>query len=576
MKKILFTLIVCFMTSALVFAADEVSVSSITISPEEVSVAAGETVSFEASALDSLGTAQDVELTWSLAGEIGTISDDGELTTTTAGTGVVTVAYGDITAQATVTVTEAAGGDGEGGGEDIVPVAISPEESTVEVGDTIEFEVTVTDTTGAVVENPEVTWAVADTLIGTIDENGVFTAVAAGATTVTVASGENSATATVTVTEAEEEDGGDGEEEVKLIEIFPATASVVVGETIQFEAALKDSAGNELEITEITWSVDDTARASIDETGLFTAITEGEVTVNAMIGLLSAEAEVTITGTGELPEGVNTVTVQRQHPDGKITQFGSAIIENNTITLGGIPYPFNYLNGGSLFFPENSLSDDIVITIKLPAKAKQSNSKKDVEFEGDIVSAVTFEVSVAGEAIHPFYFDEPIVLTLPFKRGLLKNLDIDPMALGMYYIDEEGNLQEEGITDVVVDTDANTITGSIAHFSDIAIAPQNSPTTVEENPVPETVSLAQNVPNPFNPTTTISFRISEASNVELSIFNVIGQEVRSLDNSFRNPGSYSVVWDGKDNSGRMVNSGVYFYRLRAGSHSMTRKLMMLK
>ena len=570
MKTLIITTIMCILASAFAYAQDEITIISITINPEEVSVAAGEEVKFEATAYDADGNVQVVEVTWSLEGEIGAIDNDGELKTTVAGTGTVTAAYGEVTAQATVTVTEV-----EGDGEEIVPVEISPDTTTVEIGKTIEFKVTVKDSSGKKVENPEVAWSVDNTEIGTIDEIGVFSAVAAGEVTITVTSGEDSASAAVTVTEEPEGDD-EGDVEVTPVEIFPNKADAEPESTVQFEVAVMDSAGNVIEDPEVIWSVDNTDLGTIDENGLFTAVADGKVTVTATVGEESAEARVTIAGPEERPEGVNTIALQRQLSNGKITKFGSAIFENNSITLGGIPHPFNFINGSKLFFQENSLSEDIVITIKLPTMAKIDNKNKSVEFEGDIINAVTFEVSVDGEVIHPYNFDEPLVLMLPYKRGLLDNLGIDPENLGMYYLDEDGTMSQEGITNVVVDSEANTITGNIPHFSDIAVAPKGSTTAVEEDAVPEAISLSQNVPNPFNPTTTIPFRISEASNVKLSIFNVIGQEIRSLENSYLNPGSYSIVWNGKDNAGNMVMSGVYFYRLRAGSHILTRKLMLLK
>jgi hypothetical protein len=89
--------------------------------------------------------------------------------------------------------------------------------------------------------------------------------------------------------------------------------------------------------------------------------------------------------------------------------------------------------------------------------------------------------------------------------------------------------------------------------------------------------LAQNVPNPFNPTTTIRFQLSESSPVSLIIYNVAGQLVNTLMNAHANPNvEYSVVWDGRDANGEPVASGVYFYKLKTNTVSETRKMVMLK
>jgi flagellar hook assembly protein FlgD len=88
--------------------------------------------------------------------------------------------------------------------------------------------------------------------------------------------------------------------------------------------------------------------------------------------------------------------------------------------------------------------------------------------------------------------------------------------------------------------------------------------------------LEQNFPNPFNPTTTISFSIKDAGNVSLIIYDVAGRRVRELLNQRRDRGAYNVVWDGHNDGGSKVASGVYFYRMVAGSFVDTKKLTILK
>ncbi|MCH7548922.1 MAG: T9SS type A sorting domain-containing protein [Candidatus Krumholzibacteriota bacterium] len=89
-------------------------------------------------------------------------------------------------------------------------------------------------------------------------------------------------------------------------------------------------------------------------------------------------------------------------------------------------------------------------------------------------------------------------------------------------------------------------------------------------------SLAQNVPNPFNPTTRISFMLAERTPVRLSIYDPIGRLVVTLVDDVRGQGSHSVNWDGRDKAGNRVGSGVYFYRLTAGRFHATRKMLLIK
>jgi hypothetical protein len=102
-----------------------------------------------------------------------------------------------------------------------------------------------------------------------------------------------------------------------------------------------------------------------------------------------------------------------------------------------------------------------------------------------------------------------------------------------------------------------------------------------EEVLPNSFSLNQNYPNPFNPTTTIRYSI--ASNdlggggmVRLAIFNVLGQEVKTLIDKPQAPGSYELTWDGTDKNGQSQASGVYFYKLTVGKNSESRKMMLLK
>jgi flagellar hook assembly protein FlgD len=96
------------------------------------------------------------------------------------------------------------------------------------------------------------------------------------------------------------------------------------------------------------------------------------------------------------------------------------------------------------------------------------------------------------------------------------------------------------------------------------------------NNLPTSFGLSQNYPNPFNPETNIDFALPKASNVELTIFNVLGQKVVTLINEKMDAGTYRETWRGTSESGTQVASGIYFYRLTAGDYVTTKKMMMLK
>ncbi len=88
---------------------------------------------------------------------------------------------------------------------------------------------------------------------------------------------------------------------------------------------------------------------------------------------------------------------------------------------------------------------------------------------------------------------------------------------------------------------------------------------------PKKFELSQNYPNPFNPTTTIKFNLPEAGNVKLTLFNILGQELRTLVNEFKESGVHTINFDASD-----LNSGMYIYKLEAGSFVQTRKMTLIK
>ena len=94
--------------------------------------------------------------------------------------------------------------------------------------------------------------------------------------------------------------------------------------------------------------------------------------------------------------------------------------------------------------------------------------------------------------------------------------------------------------------------------------------------LPQAYVLAQNYPNPFNPTTTISYSIKNPGQVELNIYNVLGQNVRTLVNEYQNAGTYSTCWNGRNDSGDEVATGIYFYRIKSGDFSQIKKMVMMK
>ncbi len=129
------------------------------------------------------------------------------------------------------------------------------------------------------------------------------------------------------------------------------------------------------------------------------------------------------------------------------------------------------------------------------------------------------------------------------------------------------------------------------YYTDLVEFLPITPAGLEEDParVPRAFSLSQNYPNPFNPMTTIRYEIAEPSKVELRIYDLRGREIRTLVDERQPAGAKAVAWDGRDNAGRPVGSGVYIYRIRtessgaggtenhaAGLEQQSRKMLLVR
>jgi hypothetical protein len=120
---------------------------------------------------------------------------------------------------------------------------------------------------------------------------------------------------------------------------------------------------------------------------------------------------------------------------------------------------------------------------------------------------------------------------------------------------------------------------SITRMREILNLPFEYPTAINDEPpagLPRTFRLGQNYPNPFNPTTMIEFSVPERADVQLDIYNILGRKVETLVDREMAAGDYTVQWDGTNQSGQSVATGIYLYRLTTGDHTASRKMLLLK
>ena len=250
----------------------------------------------------------------------------------------------------------------------------------------------------------------------------------------------------------------------------------------------------------------------------------------------------------------------------KFAPLAAAAGENNTVVV-----------------PLSIANDDGVIAIDIPLRFSAGVTLKAVTFEGTRVDYFDAKLSRIDNDKHT------VVI------GLLHQLSAEarqPLAAG------EGpvanlvfEVKDPSVTEIRIEKDA---TSSPAHdltyvyhtrsnagsYAFDETHPDFAGVTVALGTVtgslPTEFALAQNYPNPFNPDTQIGFALPVDSDVELSVFNILGQKVTTLAFGKMPAGNHTVAWHGTDADGSQVASGIYFYRISAQNFSETKKMMLLK
>ncbi len=217
-------------------------------------------------------------------------------------------------------------------------------------------------------------------------------------------------------------------------------------------------------------------------------------------------------------------------------------------------------------------TDDVTLEWNMPVLSREN-------FEGRITTSNSSNVREKNELqISDEYADkdetvrnERILTGFKVYRNEVEIAEITDAAT-MYY---EDNDLENGVYEYYITA---IYEGSESLQSDVAVAEIDFSAAEEDILIPKVTSLIGNYPNPFNPTTTISFNISrkDAKHATVEIYNIKGQEVKMLLDEKMNPGSHKVIWNGKDDSGRNVSSGIYFYMFSTGDYSQTKRMLLLK
>lgn len=148
---------------------------------------------------------------------------------------------------------------------------------------------------------------------------------------------------------------------------------------------------------------------------------------------------------------------------------------------------------------------------------------------------------------------------------------------GFFYLDEV-----DPAIEIAIDDTWGTIIGILDYSYDFYGLNPRFPEDMMANveaPTSEVNAIATldgNYPNPFNPTTTVKFSMEESANVSIDIYNIKGRKVKTLVNDIQSAGSHTEIWNGTNDSGEVVGSGIYFMKMKAGNVESTKKMVLMK
>jgi hypothetical protein len=262
---------------------------------------------------------------------------------------------------------------------------------------------------------------------------------------------------------------------------------------------------------------------------------------------------------------------------GKFPWPGHIIKENsnNPTFVGSIYDPRTYCQ-----FSSNAFG--IMMSYFFPSEIYSSISEIDpvdlpITTSDNIIAA--FSVNVTDNFMKGIFmpFTKSIAFNLSYNQSELSVGKYDNKNLQVKYLSDDNELYD--VSNAKIDYTTKTAAFSQNLLNGTYVIEATEPakvTSLEETSIPEKFSLNQNYPNPFNPETIISFDLPEKGSAKLTIYNILGSEIRSLINSEFDKGTFSVTWNGKDNHGKDVASGVYIYKLEFGNTSLTKKMNLIR
>jgi methionine-rich copper-binding protein CopC len=314
---------------------------------------------------------------------------------------------------------------------------------------------------------------------------------------------------------------------------------------------------------QLTVYVEDMAGHMVDSTVDF------EVDLN-MLGDVDFDDEITTIDANNVLEyaanmhpswdGTDTLEVADVTGDGNVGAYDAAQIFKYAL---GVDTTFAPLAKKAAAYASMSFSKAMSTgkeaVVAVPVRIDEARNVYSVEITAEIDPAV---VEVSG-----------IETALPDGWMVAQNIEDGVVHLAMAGLEPIKSATIANLKLNVLDKEASAeLTGNV-------VVNENRSKNLESvsiKAIPEEFKLSNNYPNPFNPTTTINYQLPKSSKVVITVYDLLGHRVKTLVNKNMEAGYYSVIWNGKNESGKTLSSGTYFYHIKAGKNSATKKMLLMK
>lgn len=292
---------------------------------------------------------------------------------------------------------------------------------------------------------------------------------------------------------------------------------------------------------------------------------------------------------GENADGIYIDDVQISGTDTSIPLFGDAD-SNGWVSIDDAQHILDYMVGNSDTISEINANLDLQEDIsgpdayliylyssdpafRFPAQSEELYNLEEVAVSNSLDGTAMYLTFTDSQDLHSFYMDSPFALefvsidyasnwiqSVMRHNGKFAMIGYDFWPTHMIELDLPDN-------DFYIQNEIN------GYLSSMYV--EASSHTDPDSPA-LTFALAQNYPNPFNPNTSISFSLASSADTSLKIYNLKGQIVATLAEGILEAGNHTIDWDGRDNNGNALSSGIYFYRLQSGQTTLQRKMVLSK